>query len=305
MTHTLRQELTELGERYVVETPVEAHAPDLYRYDDYAHSLETLDSIGKEQIEFFHQQGYLAIRRAFGHRDIAAARQAIWDLIDGKQADFGGLQVEAKVGESYQGLSPEARRNAVRKLFEFVDCDSRLLALAENSAVLQILTRILGERPVLFQDMALMKPPRVGREKPWHQDCAYFNLPVQATVVGIWIALDNATPENGCLHIIPRSHLEGPRPHFKKRDWQICDTDVPVHRRRHGSSPDRWLPHLARSDLPWKPSESFGNASASPAIPLQRCKCRRDNRRGTACRLRGRRPRYRMLKSRAGCGFSS
>ena len=224
------QELTELGERYVVETPVEAHAPDLYRYDDYAHSLETLDSIGKEQIEFFHQQGYLAIRRAFGHRDIAAARQAIWDLIDGKQADFGGLQVEAKVGESYQGLSPEARRNAIRKLFEFVDCDSRLLALAENSAVLQILTRILGERPVLFQDMALMKPPRVGREKPWHQDCAYFNLPVQATVVGIWIALDNATPENGCLHIIPRSHLEGPRPHFKKRDWQICDTDVPVHR---------------------------------------------------------------------------
>ena len=224
------QELTELGERYVVETPVEAHAPDLYRYDDYAHSLETLDSIGKEQIEFFHQQGYLAIRRAFGHRDIAAARQAIWDLIDGKQADFGGLQVEAKVGESYQGLSPEARRNAFRKLFEFVDCDSRLLALAENSAVLQILTRILGERPVLFQDMALMKPPRVGREKPWHQDCAYFNLPVQATVVGIWIALDNATPENGCLHIIPRSHLEGPRPHFKKRDWQICDTDVPVHR---------------------------------------------------------------------------
>ena len=224
------QELTELGERYVVETPVEAHAPDLYRYDDYAHSLETLDSIGKEQIEFFHQQGYLAIRRAFGHRDIAAAGQAIWDLIDGKQADFGGLQVEAKVGESYQGLSPEARRNAVRKLFEFVDCDSRLLALAENSAVLQILTRILGERPVLFQDMALMKPPRVGREKPWHQDCAYFNLPVQATVVGIWIALDDATPENGCLHIIPRSHLEGPRPHFKKRDWQICDTDVPVHR---------------------------------------------------------------------------
>ena len=218
------------GQRYIVETPVEAHSPDVYRYDGYAQSLETLDSIGKEQIEFFHQQGYLAVRQAFGRRDIAAARQAIWDLIDGKPPDFGGVQVEAKVGEDYPGLSPEVRRNAVRKLFEFVDCDSRLRALAENSSVHEILTRILGERPVLFQDMALMKPPRVGREKPWHQDCAYFNLPVQATVVGVWIALDDATPENGCLHIIPRSHLEGPCPHFKKRDWQICDTDVPVHR---------------------------------------------------------------------------
>lgn len=223
-------ELIGSGERYIVETPEGEPAADLYRYDECVPSLESLESIGKEQIEFFHQQGYLAIRQAFGRSDIESARQAIWDFIDGKQPDFRGVQVEAQMGEDYRDLGPEARRNAVRKLFTFVDCDSRLGALAENSAVLQILTRILGEHPVLFQDMALMKPPQVGREKPWHQDCAYFNLPVQATVVGVWIALDDATPENGCLHIIPRSHLGGPQPHFKKRDWQICDNDVPVHR---------------------------------------------------------------------------
>jgi len=82
---------------------------------------------------------------------------------------------------------------------------------------------------LLFQDMALLKPPQ-GREKPWHQDCAYFNMPLGTMITGVWIALDEATPDNGCLHIIPGSHREGPKHHFKRRDWQICDTDVEVKR---------------------------------------------------------------------------
>ena len=44
----------------------------------------------------------------------------------------------------------------------------------------------------------------------------------------MWIALDEATAENGCMHIIPGSHEEGPVVHFDRRDWQICDTDVQV-----------------------------------------------------------------------------
>ncbi|MDA0749008.1 MAG: phytanoyl-CoA dioxygenase family protein, partial [bacterium] len=111
-----------------------------------------------------------------------------------------------------------------------IEYDPRLKALAEHPGILSLLTRLMGEPPVLFQDMALIKPPRIGREKPWHQDCAYFDIPIDTTVAGVWFALDEATPENGCLHIIPESHKEGPRLHFRRRDWQICDTDVPVAR---------------------------------------------------------------------------
>ena len=82
--------------------------------------------------------------------------------------------------------------------------------------------------PYSFRTWDLIKPPHIGREKPWHQDCAYFNYPVGTTVVGVWIAIDAATEENGCLHIIPGSHREGPTPHFRRRDWQICDTEVAV-----------------------------------------------------------------------------
>ena len=78
----------------------------------------------------------------------------------------------------------------------------------------------------MFQSMALLKPPRVGRDKPWHQDHAYFQFELEAKVVGCWIALDEATVENGCMVIAPGSHLKGPVVHFRRRDWQICDTDV-------------------------------------------------------------------------------
>ncbi|MFW6213947.1 MAG: phytanoyl-CoA dioxygenase family protein [Spirochaetota bacterium] len=40
--------------------------------------------------------------------------------------------------------------------------------------------------------MALVKPPG-GREKPWHQDHACFDLPLDSTIVGVWIALGHAT----------------------------------------------------------------------------------------------------------------
>ncbi len=215
---------------FITEELVEDHLPDLYRYDAVAESVDGIESVTDEQIQFFHEQGYLVVHNLLQSLEIEAGRQGVWDLVDGKREDFRGIHIEAAARGKTDALSPLERRNAVRKLFRFIDYDARLKTLAEHPNILSILTRILGEPPVLFQDMALLKPPLIGREKPWHQDCAYFNFPIDATVVGVWIALDEATPENGCLHIVPGSHREGPMLHFRRRDWQICDTDALVDR---------------------------------------------------------------------------
>ena len=114
----------------------------------------------------------------------------------------------------------------MRKFMHFVDYDDRLHGLAHHPQLLTLVQRLIGDIPLLFQDMALLKPPRMGREKPWHQDHAYFRVDLEARVVGCWIALDEATIENGCMVIAPGSHLKGPVVHFQRRDWQICDTDV-------------------------------------------------------------------------------
>jgi phytanoyl-CoA hydroxylase len=59
---------------------------------------------------------------------------------------------------------------------------------------------------------------------------AYFLLDPPDGVLGTWIALDEATAENGCMHVIPGSHREGPRPHYHDRDCQLPDEDVRVDR---------------------------------------------------------------------------
>ena len=145
----------------------------------------------------------------------------------------------------------------------FVDHDERLRALSIDAALLRVVSLFMqGATPELFQDMALLKPPG-GREKPWHQDMAYFNVPIDATVVGVWIALDQATPANGAMHILPGSHHQGPQLHFSRRDWQICDTEAPRgsdvvvplppggvllwHGLTLHSSPDNETPHSRRA----------------------------------------------------------
>ena len=58
-----------------------------------------------------------------------------------------------------------------------------------------------------------------------------FNLPLDTRIVGLWIALDEVTPANGCMYLLPGRHREGPKVHFKRRDWQICDDQLAGRRR--------------------------------------------------------------------------
>jgi phytanoyl-CoA hydroxylase len=76
--------------------------------------------------------------------------------------------------------------------------------------------------------MALVKPAHVGSEKPWHQDLAYFDWHPAEKVIGVWIALDAATVENGCMFVLPGSHTTGPVAHIHLRDCQIPDERVGI-----------------------------------------------------------------------------
>lgn len=202
----------------------------LYPSDAAADGVDGFAAVTDEEIARFHEQGYLVIHNAFNGPEVAAALEGLLDLIEGKNPDFKGVNFEAKARDILHTLSRENKQDAVRKLAWFVEYDARLKALSDHPELTGLMRRIIGDEPELFQDMALLKPPLIGREKPWHQDNAYFNLPHETTVVGAWIALDEATPENGCMHVIPGSHREGPVVHFKRRDWQICDTSVATDR---------------------------------------------------------------------------
>ena len=211
-------------------------AVDLYRTTRTADGVAGFGSVTDDHVARFKSEGYLVVEDAFSPAMVAAAIDGLLDLIDGQRPDFldgqqvnaSGIQFEAGAADLLPTLSRDQKQDVVRKLIGFVEHEPRLAAVAEHPPLIDVVTRIMGERPLMFQDQALLKPPLIGREKPWHQDIAFFTLPADSMIVGVWVALDEATPENGCMHVIPGSHRAGPVPHFQRRDWQICDADVAV-----------------------------------------------------------------------------
>jgi len=203
------------------------HAPELYQPAGMAVALDSLDAIGTNEIACYRKQGFLAVRNVFTAAEVSAAVDGLLDLIMVPPPGFKGILFEAKAREILPTLSVEQRQDAVRRLGHFVEVEPRLKALSHHPRLLATVRALLGGFELqLFQDMALLKPPHLGREKPWHQDLAYFDYPLGTPIVGVWIALDEATIENGCMQVMPGLHREGPLAHFQRRDWQICDDNI-------------------------------------------------------------------------------
>ncbi len=202
----------------------DAYPQQLYDYSGIASGVHGFANVAEAHLQQFHEQGCLVVHNAFSPSEVKDALDGLTYLISGQNPDFTGLMYERKAqGVNVDALPPDERQDYIRKFMWFVDHEPRLHALAFHPQLQQIVQRLMNDAPVLFQDMALIKPPRIGREKPWHQDHAYFDLPLTTTIVGVWIALDEATTENGCMVVYPGSHRQGPVVHFQRRDWQICD----------------------------------------------------------------------------------
>ena len=203
------------------------YSSDLYSPTGIGTGANDFASVTDAHVSKFHAQGFLIVENAFSAQEVQESLDGLYHLLSGEVEEFDGVHYErASGGIAVENLSPEQKQDYVRKFMHFINYDDRLYSLANHPQLLALVQRLIGDTPVLFQDMALLKPPRMGREKPWHQDHAYFRIELEAKVVGCWIALDEATVENGCMVIAPGSHLKGPVVHFQRRDWQICDTDV-------------------------------------------------------------------------------
>ncbi|SFT16385.1 phytanoyl-CoA dioxygenase family protein [Paenibacillus sp. BC26] len=198
----------------------------LYPHGEVHQAVHRVADVGEEQVQSYRQQGYATVLDMLSEAEIGTAIEAVMAHIADDQT---AVKVQFVKPRS-ELRSDEERELAVRKLYEFVEVDDRLRAVAYHPNVLAVVEKLLGAKPKLVQDIALLKPPKGGGEKPWHQDMAYGNLAYDRPVIGVWIALDEAGLDNGCMQIIPRSHMNGGIPHYAERDWQLCDTVVPVER---------------------------------------------------------------------------
>ena len=102
-----------------------------------------------------------------------------------------------KIGHALHDLDP---------VFDRISRQRRVADLAQALGFVQ---------PLLLQSMYLFKQPQIGAEVGWHQDATYLHTrPV--TVTGLWIALDDADRDNGCLMALPGGHRGALRQRFHR-----------------------------------------------------------------------------------------
>ncbi|MGI9147024.1 MAG: phytanoyl-CoA dioxygenase family protein [Chloroflexota bacterium] len=219
----------------VVVSPAQAESirRSLYRTDAAAVGRilpEFTERVSGADADYFREHGYLAMNGLLTAEEVEDCKAAISDLAHRRTTWDKRVWAQEEPyfvqgGDAAGVDDPELR---LRKLAFFVQLEPRLAHVAYHPRLGAIVDALIGSGSRMIQDMALLKPPFRGSEKPWHQDAAYFDWTPLGGVVGAWIAVDEATIDNGCMQVMPASHLLGPAPHFHVRDCQLADQRVPV-----------------------------------------------------------------------------
>ncbi len=174
-------------------------------------------ALTQDQIDFYQREGYLTLPQITTKDEVQWLR-GIYDKLfasragrdEGNQFDLGGSDEEGKEAKLPQILNP------VKYAPELAKGLFRVNALA-------VATQLLGNECGDRGEHAIMKPARIGAETPWHQDEAYWGDEWEYQSMSIWIPLQPATLENGCMWFVPRSHKSEIVPHHS------IGHDVRVH----------------------------------------------------------------------------
>lgn len=89
--------------------------------------------------------------------------------------------------------------------------DPRLLKFLLSDEVLDLVEPLIGPNIGLWSSHFISKSPFKGKATPWHEDSAYWDgrISTMAGICTVWLAIDEATPANGSMGVIPGSHANG------------------------------------------------------------------------------------------------
>ncbi len=169
--------------------------------------MEPTVHLSQDQIDFYHQKGYLELESISTPEEILWM-QGIYDSLftaktgreEGNQFDLGGTDEEGTEAVLPQILNP------TKYAPELKDGLFRVNAAS-------IARQLLGAEAKWGGDHAIFKPARIGAATPWHQDEAYWNPMMEYSSFSLWLPLQPATLDNGCMQFIPNSQLLEVLPH--------------------------------------------------------------------------------------------
>lgn len=167
-----------------------------------------------EQQAFFQQQGYLIAPDLLSRGEVAECQREVQRLHQ-LAADLEASQDPLSNHFQREPFSAAPNHNGLpvlRKIENTRALSPCFTQLAAHPRLVAIVQSLLGADLLLFRSTLMLKPAFHGSAHALHQDSAYWPMEPPALVTAS-IALDDATPDNGCIKVIPGSH------HWGLQEW--------------------------------------------------------------------------------------
>lgn len=155
--------------------------------------------LSAEQVEFFHEHGYLKGIRMLDDEQVEILREELNEIINPAHPAHH-LFYEYNSNES---------SDPNKVLFHALGgwrLSPGFHDLLWNPAFVVPASQILKGAVRFWHDQLFSKPAHHGGVVIWHQDYSYWMRTKPMAHLTCWIGLDDSTIDNGCVHYVPRSH---------------------------------------------------------------------------------------------------
>jgi ectoine hydroxylase-related dioxygenase (phytanoyl-CoA dioxygenase family) len=170
------------------------------------------------QIEFYRENGYVTGPRVLSDEQIRVLHDRIDGILTGRIEFPEHLKGETTTKSSAKG---QLRSVKVVNIFRHDPVFAEVLG---NPEIGNLANDLMVSPVRVWEDQMIYKPPFDDQAVlNWHQDYTYWDQVGPPEMGTCWIALDDATVDNGCMHVVPGSHRW--KMSYKREDVDPADAN--------------------------------------------------------------------------------
>jgi ectoine hydroxylase-related dioxygenase (phytanoyl-CoA dioxygenase family) len=159
---------------------------------------------GRDELKArFDLDGFINYGRILNDEELRSLGERIDAICEGT------IEVPEECVRRDKNWTPESGvpfRDAVWQVLNADRHDDLIRSLCGKAEIVETIELLLEGPATLWSTQFIMKPAHHGALVPWHQDSSYWGQEKRMTC---WLAIDDATPFNGCMRMIPGSHRYG------------------------------------------------------------------------------------------------
>jgi phytanoyl-CoA hydroxylase len=176
-----------------------------------------------QEVERFYRDGYLRFRRVLTDEGVETLRGALDDVIREEQTldNLPNRPPEFAYGHDRKAAATlERPARAIHQFVNMWKVSPAFREVIDNPLIVGAIRDLMGVDHIrLWHDQVISKPPGDNGHFACHHDFYFWPLDRPA-MISCWLALDDATPANGCMHVVPGSHRD---PRFQPADCEMSE----------------------------------------------------------------------------------